>query len=137
MFHRHCKTGKYRCRLHTELCAFYKYTISNWMSAAELEASSKKAVVFMWTQKRELKCYNQNATIFPLNEKPLKLVNIGSNISSIESFVNTLIRKAMTTTAWKSVLSDEIKWEFFPIVVVSVLLDGCTTWTLMKYLEKS
>ena len=39
-------------------------------------------------------------------------------------------------TTGKSDLSDEIKWEFFQIVAMWVLLYGCTTWTLMKCQEK-
>ena len=38
---------------------------------------------------------------------------------------------------WKSDLSDEIKWEFFYTVAMSVLLYGFTTWTLTKHLEKN
>ena len=33
-------------------------------------------------------------------------------------------------------VSDEIKWEFFPAVAVSVQLYGCTTSPEMKHLEK-
>ena len=37
---------------------------------------------------------------------------------------------------WKSDLSDKIKWDFFQAVTVSVLLYGCTTWTLTKLIEE-
>ena len=37
---------------------------------------------------------------------------------------------------WKSDLTDKMKRSFFPAAVVSILLDGCTTWTLSKRLEK-
>ena len=37
---------------------------------------------------------------------------------------------------WKSDLSYEMKDEFFQAVAMSVLSDGCTTWTFMKCLEK-
>ena len=37
---------------------------------------------------------------------------------------------------WKSDLTDKIKHSFFQAVVVSILLYGCTTWTLKKRLEK-
>ena len=37
---------------------------------------------------------------------------------------------------WKSNLTDKMKRSFFQAVVVSVLLYGCTTWTLTKRLEK-
>ena len=37
---------------------------------------------------------------------------------------------------WKSNLTDKIKRSFFQAAVVSILLYGCTTWTLTKRLEK-
>ena len=37
---------------------------------------------------------------------------------------------------WKSDLTDKIKRSFFQAAVVSILLYGCTTWTLTKRLEK-
>ena len=37
---------------------------------------------------------------------------------------------------WKSDLTDKLKRQFFQAVVVSVLLYGCTTWTLIRCLEK-
>ena len=37
---------------------------------------------------------------------------------------------------WKSNLTDKMKWSFFQAAVVSILLYGCTTWTLTKRLEK-
>ena len=37
---------------------------------------------------------------------------------------------------WKSDLTDIMKRRFFQAVVVSILLYGCTTWTLTKRLEK-
>ena len=37
---------------------------------------------------------------------------------------------------WKSDLTDKMKRSFFQTAVVSILLDGCTTWTLTKRLEK-
>ena len=37
---------------------------------------------------------------------------------------------------WKSNLTDKMKRSFFQAVVVSILLLGCTTWTLIKRLEK-
>ena len=39
-------------------------------------------------------------------------------------------------TIWKSDFSDKIKWDFFQAVAVSVQLYGCTTWILIKLLEK-
>ena len=37
---------------------------------------------------------------------------------------------------WKSNLTDKMKRSFFLAAVVSILLYGCTTWTLTKRLEK-
>ena len=37
---------------------------------------------------------------------------------------------------WKSDLTDKMKRSFFQAAVVSILLFGCTTWTLTKRLEK-
>ena len=37
---------------------------------------------------------------------------------------------------WKSDLTDKMKRSFFQAAVVSILLYGCTTWTLTKRLEK-
>ena len=40
------------------------------------------------------------------------------------------------STIWKSDLTDKIKRSFFQATVVSILLYGCTTWTLTKRLKK-
>ena len=37
---------------------------------------------------------------------------------------------------WKSDLTDKIKPSFYQTAVVSILLYGCTTWTLSKRMEK-
>ena len=37
---------------------------------------------------------------------------------------------------WKSDLADKMKRSFFQAAVVSILLYGCTTWTLIKRLKK-
>ena len=37
---------------------------------------------------------------------------------------------------WKSDLTDKMKRSFFQAAVVSILLYGCTTWTLTKRIEK-
>ena len=62
-------------------------------------------------------------------------------VSSTETDINT--RQAKTWTAndnlsviWKSDLTDEIKHSLFQTAVASILLYGCTTWTLTKRIEK-
>ena len=37
---------------------------------------------------------------------------------------------------WKSDVTDKMKRSFFQAAVISILLYGCTTWTLTKWLEK-
>ena len=70
-----------------------------------------------------------------------KFSNLGSCVSSIEKDIDTRLTKALTaidrlSIIWKSNLTDKMKHSFFQAAVVSVLLYGCTTWTLTKRLEK-
>ena len=46
------------------------------------------------------------------------------------------VTKALTAIDRLSDLADEIKRSFFQVAAVSILLYGCTTWTLTKWLEK-
>ena len=87
----------------------------------------------------------QKGIIFTLSGKPSKLVDkflyLGSNISSSESDVNICLVKAWTafdrlSITWKSDLSNKIKQDFSQAVAVSILIYGCTTWTLRKCMEK-
>ena len=55
--------------------------------------------------------------------------------------IDTRLTKAWTaidklSIIWKSDQTDEMKRSFFQAAVVSILLYGCTTWTLTKRLEK-
>ena len=43
--------------------------------------------------------------------------------------------KGRLSIIWKSDLTDKMKRSFFQATVVSILLYGCTTWTLTKRLE--
>ena len=66
---------------------------------------------------------------------------LGCSVSSTEKDIDTRLTKARTATdkisiIWKSDLTDKIKRSFFQAAVVSILLYGCTTWTLTKRLEK-
>ena len=63
------------------------------------------------------------------------------SVSSTEKDIDTRLMKAWTaidrlSIIWKSDLTDKMKRSFFQAVVVSILLYGCTTWTLTKRLEK-
>ena len=90
-------------------------------------------------------CFNQRSDIPTLNGGSLKLVDnftdIGSSVSSTENEMSTWLAKSWTaidrlSVIWKSDLSDELKRSFFQAAVVSILLYGCTTWTLTKRMEK-
>ena len=90
-------------------------------------------------------CYNQTGNITTLDEASLKLVDkftyLGSSVSSTEKDIDTRLTKAWTaidrlSIIWKSDLTNKTKCSFFQAAVVSILLYGCTTWTLTKWLEK-
>ena len=95
--------------------------------------------------KTEYMCYNQTGNIATLDGASLKLVDkftyLGSSVSSTEKDIDTRLTKAWTaidrlSIIWKSDLTDKMKRSFFQAAVVSILLYGCTTWTLTKRLER-
>ena len=95
--------------------------------------------------KLEYMCYNQTGKITTLDGASLKLVDkftyLGSSVSSTEKDIDTRLTKAWTaidrlSIIWKSDLTDKMKRSFSQAAVVSILLHGCTTWTLTKWLEK-
>ena len=95
--------------------------------------------------KTEYMCFNQRDDTFTLKGSSLKLMDeftyLGSSFSSTETDINTWPAKAWTTidrlpVIWKSDLTDKIKHSFFQAVVVSILLYGCTTWTLTNRMKK-
>ena len=95
--------------------------------------------------KTEYMCFNQTGDISTLEGTSLKLVDkftyLGSNVSSTEKDIDTRLMKAWTaidklSIIWKSDLTDKMKGSFFQAAVVSILLYGCTTWMLTKWLKK-
>ena len=95
--------------------------------------------------KTEYMCFNQTGVISTLNGSSLKLFDkfayLGSRVSSNETDINTRLAKAWTaidmlSVIGKSDLTNKIKRNFFQAAVVSILLYGCTTWTLNKRIEK-
>ena len=89
--------------------------------------------------------FNQTGDISTLGGSSLKLVDkftyLGSSVSSTEKDIDTRQTKAWTainrlSVIWKSDLTDKMKRSFFQAAVVSILLYGCTTWTLTKRMEK-
>ena len=90
-------------------------------------------------------CFNQTGNISTQEGTSLKQVDkftyLGSNVSSTEKDIDTRLTKAWTaidklSIIWKSDLTDKMKRSFIQAAVVSILLNGCTTWTLTKRLEK-
>ena len=99
----------------------------------------------MNSNKMQYMCFYREGAIPTLNSSPLKLVDkftyFGSSVSSTERDVNIRLVKAWTANNMllvivKSDLSDKIKHNFFQITVVLILLNGFTTWTLTKRMEK-
>ena len=95
--------------------------------------------------KTEYMCFNRTGDISTLNGSSLKLVDkftyIGNSVSSTETDIDTRLTKAWIainrlSVIWKSDLTDKIKCSFFQAAIVSILLYGCTTWTLTKRMEK-
>ena len=90
-------------------------------------------------------CFNPTGDISTLDGSSLKLVDkftyLGSSVSSTEKDIDTRLTKAWTaidklSITWKSDLTVKMKRSLFQAAVVSILLYGCTTWTLTKRLEK-
>ena len=85
-------------------------------------------------------CFNQTGDISTLDGTSLKLADkftyLGSSVSSTEKDIDTRLTKAWTAIDKLSNLTNKMKRSFFQAAVVSILLYGCTTWTLAKRLEK-
>ena len=89
--------------------------------------------------------YNQTGDISTLDGTSLKLVdkftNLGSSASSTEKDIDTRLTKAWTAIDRLSIIwlwdqTDKMKRSFFLAAVLSLLLYGCTTWTLTKRPKK-
>ena len=110
-----------------------------------LERAAASIGLHVNAHKTEYMCYNQTGDISTLKGTPLKLVDkftyLGSSVESTEKDIETRLTKAWTainrlSIIWKSDLTDKMKRSFFQAAVTSILLYGCTTWTLTKRLEK-
>ena len=106
-----------------------------------LERVSSGIGLHVNAHKTEYMCFNQKGDISTLNGSSLKLIDkftyLGSIVSSTEIGIDTRLTKAWTainrlSVIWNSVLTDKIKRSFFQATVMSILLYGCTTWTLTK-----
>ena len=110
-----------------------------------LERVSAGICLHVNAHKTEYMSYNQTGDISTLDRTSLKLVDkftyLGSSVSSTEKDIDTRLTKVWTaidrlSIIWKSDLTDKMKRRFFQAAVVSILLYGCTTWTLTKRLKK-
>ena len=110
-----------------------------------LERAAAGIRLYVNAHKTEYMCYNQTGDISTLDGTSLKLVDkftyLGSSVSSTEKDIDTRLTKAWIainrlSIIRKSDLTDKMKRSFFQAAVVSILLYGCTTWTLTKRLEK-
>ena len=110
-----------------------------------LERAAASIGLYVNAHKTKYMCYNQTGDISTLDRTPLKLVDKftyqGSSVESTEKDIDARLTKAWTainrlSIIWKSDLTDKMKRSFFQAAVTSILLYGCTTWTLTKRLEK-
>ena len=70
-----------------------------------------------------------------------KFTYLRSSVSSTKKDISTRLTKAWTeidslSVIWKSYLTDKMKRSSFQEAVVSILLYGCTIWTLTKRMEQ-
>ena len=131
-------TFKFRLAWHMIIKSKTLWESKSWYSTAGIG-------LHVNAHKTEYMCYNQTGNIATLDGASLKLVDkftyLGSSVSSTEKDIDTRLTKAWTaidrlSIIWKSDLTDKMKRSFFQAAVVSILLYGCTTWTLTKRLEK-
>ena len=145
-------TKKRSRRYHTKTITDADYAddiviLANTPDQAEtlLHSSEQAAAgigVYVNAHKTEYMHYNQTGDISTLERTPLKLVDkftyLGSSVESTEKDIETRLTKAWTainrlSIIWKSDLTDKIKRSFFQAAVTSILLFGCTTWTLTPH----
>ena len=124
--------------------------LANTLNQAEtlqhsLERAAAGIGLYVNAHKTEYMCYNQTGDISTLDGTPLKLDDkftfLGSSVTSTEKDIDTWLTKAWRainrlSIIWKSDLTDKMKRSFFQAAVVSILLYGCTTWTLTKRLQE-
>ena len=96
---------------------------------------------YVHAHKTEYMCFNQTGDSSTLNGSSLKLVNkftnSGSSVSSAKTDIDIRPVKAWTvinrrSVIWNSDLTDKKKRTFFQTAVLSILLYGCTIWTLTE-----
>ena len=91
--------------------------------------------------KMDYMCFNQSGDISKLNGDTLKHLWTSSPSSEAASHLLKITSthgqlSIWLSVIWKSDQSDKIKRNFFQTATVSILLYKCTTWTLIKRMEK-
>ena len=108
-----------------------------------MERAATSRGLYVNAHKTEYMCYNQTGDISTQDGTPLKLGDkftyLGSSVESTEKDIDTRLTKAWTAInrlsfIWKSNITNKMKRSFFQAAVTSILLYGCTTWTLTKRL---
>ena len=97
--------------------------------------------VFVWVMSSRLTTIEAISTLRGQSLKLADFIYLGNIISSTESDVNIYLAKVRNATdrwliIWKFDLSNKTIWDFFQVVVVSVLWYWCTTWMLAKCMEE-
>ena len=109
--------------------------------------TEKEIGLYLNADKTEFICFNQDASeeMKSLNGEKIKQVEdfkyLGSYIASTKHDVNIRLGKAWEALdeldkIWKSNLPDNLKRNFFPAAVETVLFYGPVSWTLTTHLEK-
>ena len=110
-----------------------------------LERAAAGIGLYVNAHKTKYMCYNQKGDISTQDGTPLKLVEkftyLGSSVESTKKDIDTRLTKAWTainrlSIIWKSDLTNKMKCSFLQAAVTSILLYGCTTWTVTKLQEK-
>ena len=110
-----------------------------------LERAAVGICLFANAHKTEYMSFNQTGDISTLNGNSLKLKDkftyLRRSVSSTETDINTRLANAWTanhrlSVIWKSDLTAKIKCSFSQAALVSILLYGCSIWTLTKRMEK-
>ena len=104
-----------------------------------LERTATGIVFHVNGHKTEYMSFNQKGGSF--QKLVDKFLYQRSGVSFTEKEIDTWLTKAWTANdwlavIWKSYLTNKMKSCFFQAAVVSILLYGCTTWTLTKRMEK-
>ena len=120
-----------------------KRNLSEWDIKGRIEAVQTTALLRSAGILKRVLLTQGDLQSLSIKKQPLELGKNSeeSRVSSTETGIDTRLIKAWTATdrlsvIWKSNLTDKVKRSFLHAVIVSILLYGCTIWTLSIRLEK-